>query len=179
MSAMSAMSSATANELLKDGKPEEALATLREALEKQDAAPRARATLLANAGLCLEQLGRLDEAVASLEAALEADDTNEAATRILRQLKASQLLALAVKAAEASKFSEALGLFEAAGAADDADDAWRYNAAVMLNKLGRYGEALEHVEAFRAGGDEDRSSLALFGELLCKAGRRVDIKSSI
>ena len=63
--------------------------------------------------------------------------------------------------------------------ADDADDAWRYNAAVMLNKLGRYGEALEHVEAFRAGGDEDRSSLALFGELLCKAGRRVDIKSSI
>ena len=126
MSAMSAMSSATANELLKDGKPEEALATLREALEKQeDAAPRARSTLLANAGLCLEQLGRLDEAVASLEAALEADDTNEAAKRILRQLKASQLLALAVKAAEASKFSEALGLFEAAGAADDADDAWR------------------------------------------------------
>ena len=53
MSAMSAMSSATANELLKDGKPEEALATLREALEKQDAAPRARSTLLANAGLCL------------------------------------------------------------------------------------------------------------------------------
>ena len=43
---MSAMSSATANELLKDGKPEEALATLREALEKQDAAPRARSTLL-------------------------------------------------------------------------------------------------------------------------------------
>ena len=180
MSAMSAMSSATANELLKDGKPEEALATLREALEKQqDAAPRARSTLLANAGLCLEQLGRLDEAVASLEAALEADATNEAATRILRQLKASQLLALAVKAAEASKFSEALGLFEAAGAADDADDAWRYNAAVMLNKLGRYGDSLAHVEAFRAGGDEDRSSLALFGELLCKAGRWADARAAL
>ena len=146
-----------------------------------DLPPRSKSTVLANQGLCLEQLGRLDEAVSTLETAVSADPGNETAAGILAQLRASKLLGSAVAAAEGKRFTEALGLFEAAGAADPSGDAvWRYNVAEMLNKLGRFEEALAHVEAFRAAeADEDGASLPLLGELLCRSGRWADAKAAL
>ena len=160
--------------MLKEGKAEEALDVLELALGVSGATARARCTLLANSGLCLEQLGRLEDAVQALESAVASDRTNAAAASMLMELKASALLNKAVAAAEENELERALELFTAAGAADpEGDGMWRYNAAVMLNKLGRFEEALAAVEAYRSSSDEEGSaaSLALFGELLCKANR--------
>lgn len=88
----------------------------------KDISPAAKSTLLANKGLCLEQLGMIDKAVAALEMAKRECPTNEDAVQLLIQLKATQLLSLAVQKAEANEFSNALALFEEAGRLDPTGD---------------------------------------------------------
>ncbi|KAJ8598801.1 hypothetical protein CTAYLR_008659 [Chrysophaeum taylorii] len=165
-----------ATQLLRDDKPGEALAILERALKASPSA-RASSTLLANKGLCLEQLGRNDEAVLALEASVAARPSNEEAKHILNSLKATQLLGQALKKVEGNEFSNALALFEQAGALDpDGDGTWLYNKARMLTKLGRYDEALEALLKFKEGLDpndaeEQTIMLPLLGELLCKRER--------
>lgn len=147
--------------------------------------PGAKCTLLANRGLCLEQLGKIDEAVESLEAAQQACPSNREASSVLRQLKATQLLGRAVQKAEANEFSRALALFEEAGRLDPhGDGTWLYNKARMLTKLGRTEEALASLLQFKSGLSEDDDQeqtilLPLLGELLCKEERWSEAVSAI
>lgn len=155
-----------ATQLLRDERAAEALVILENVLGSSPSAS-ATSTLLANKGLCLEQLGRIDDAVAALEAALRACPTNQDAQAILRQLRATQLLQQAVVKAEKNEFSNALRLFEEAGNLDPREGTWLYNKARMLSKLGRYDDALEAALAV----ERDEYVYPLLGELLCKTER--------
>jgi len=158
---------ARATRLLREGSAREALAILEETL-RDTLTPKARSIVLANKGLCLEQLGQLDAAVEALEEATRGSGDAQFVA-ILRQMRASQLMARATELAGSIKFEEALRCFEEAGKLDPeaaTDDGWKYNVAVMLSKLGRIDEALEILLDL----SEDLN-LPLLGELLCKKQR--------
>ena len=117
---MASSAVARANGLLKDSKPGEALDVLEELLQTADSrelTAGSRSTILANKGLCLEQLGRVDDAVLALDAALVAVPDNADAADIRRQLVATRCISRAVAAAERHEFTDALALFEEAGTA--------------------------------------------------------------
>ena len=144
--------------LLKEGRAEEALGLLEKG--------KRSATLLANKALCYEQLGRLDDAVAAAQEAVQMDEHREDIAEVLNQLRASQLMERGVACAERNDFFGALEAFEEAGEVG-ADGSWRYNVAVIKNKMGHTEEALEMLLA----SEKQEGILPLLGELLCKRQR--------
>jgi len=114
--------------LLKEGRAEEALGLLEKG--------KRSATLLANKALCYEQLGRLNDAVAAAQEALQMDEHREDIAEVLNQLRASQLMERGVACAERNDFFGALEAFEEAGEVG-ADGSWRYNVAVINGSYGR------------------------------------------
>ena len=173
MSAVRANTKAT--KLLKEGDAAGALEILDRALLDQDLSTTARSTLLANRGLCLEQVGRFDESVAALEAATS-ESKNDELLILLREMKASQVMGKGMEKATRNDYAGALALFEEAGRLDPEDEAWRYNGAVMLHKLGRTEEALGVLQKSKVIEEE---TLPFLGELLCKRQRWRDAVETI
>ena len=117
--------------LLEEGRPEEALAVSRAAVEQDPGDVKAHA----NAGVALIRMGRLDEAEAQLRTALALDPRHPIILQNLAESLRKQ-----------KRLDEALGYYRAAMEADPGNALPHAGMGHALFGLGRYGEALRSLD---------------------------------
>ena len=117
--------------LLDAGRPEEALAASRAAVEREPDDVKARA----NAGVALIRMGRLEEAEARLRGALALDPRHSVVLQNLAESLRKQ-----------ERFDEALGYYRAAIEADPGNALPHAGMGHVLFGLGRYEDALRSLD---------------------------------
>mmetsp|Transcript_8702 Transcript_8702/g.15547 ORF Transcript_8702/g.15547 Transcript_8702/m.15547 type:complete len:914 (+) Transcript_8702:160-2901(+) len=160
-----------ATKLLNDGDAIGALALLDKILASPDMTEQQKATILANKGLCLDQLGRAEDAVAVLEEALALKE-DPGIAEVRDQIAVSILTDKAVRTAERGQYEEAADLFTECIEKDpEGQNFWLFNKALMIHRLGRLEEATALFEDVYRSDPSNTQVYSLLGNNLCKLKR--------